>query len=322
MKTFLIFLIALVILLSSCEDFLEPNVYDRISGSSFYLTDEDARAAITGLYSYFGNDVTNTDGTRLLMGEYGTDGFVQKDPDFNNLNWETDKGYPFHSAYFRAVPFVTSAGAVIANIEDMDFKNPELKTILTGEARLARAIVAFDLLKWYGPTAIITDKKNLLLPDNNFKPSRPSNEEYTSFLESELLKSIEELPENNDQGHFNKNIAKMVLLKYYMHQKNWDGAATISSQIIGKYELNNNYYDNWNINTENSKELIWSIPRISNNSSFRNVLRMRSSYPVISQVTQETTWGGTGMDKYRFDFRSTFHPNDIRLDSIIDTFYY
>lgn len=315
-------LIGVMVLFSSCEDFLEPKVYDRISGSSFYLTDEDARAAVTGLYSYFGSDVTLTDGTRLLMGEYGTDGFVQTNPDFNNMDWESDKGYPFHSAYFRAVPFVTSAGAVMANLEDMEFRNPELKTILIGEARLARALVAFDLLNWYGPTAIITDRENLMLPDNGYKPSRPGDEEYTYFLKTELLKAIEELPEVNDQGHFHKNVARMVLLKFYMHQKNWVGVADISSQLTGKYELNTNYYDNWNIETENSREVIWAIPRISNNASFRNVLRMRSSYPVISKVTQETTWGGAGMDKYRFEFRSTFHPDDIRLDRLIDTFNY
>lgn len=312
----------ILLIFNSCSDFLDPVVYDKISGSSFYQTDEDAKAAVIGLYSYFGNDVTGTDATRLLMGEYGTDGFVQKDEAFNNLDWESDKGYAFHGAYFNAMPYVTRASSVIYNIEDMEFTNPALKIALVGEARLARALVMFDLLNWYGPCAIVVDREHVLYPDNSYMPERMSMTDYTKLLTDELTKAIEELPEENDQGRFNKNVAKMVMLKYYMHQKNWAGAEQISAQLLGKYTLADNYNDNWNINTENGKEVIWSIARISNTSNFRNVYRMRSSFPKISKVTQESTWGGSGMDKYRFSYRETFDPADVRKTNLVDTFQY
>lgn len=309
-------------ILTSCADFLEPKVYDRISGASFYLTDEDAKAAITGLYSYFGDDVIQTNASRLLMGEYGTDGYVEKNPLFNNLDWETDQGYAFHGAYYRAVPFVTKAGSVIANIEDMEFTNNELKSKLIGEARLARAIVMFDLLNWYGPSAVIVEKDKLLNPDNSYMPERMSNDDYVSFLTNELQKAEEELPENNDLGHFNKNIARMVMLKLYMHQKNWTEAEKVSAKLLGKYDLVGDYNNIWSIDNENNKEVIWSIGRISNNAGFRNVFRMRTSYPDISKITKETTWGGSGMDKYSFEFRATFAGNDVRKNNMIDTLVY
>ena len=315
-------MLLLIFLFNACSDYLEPVVYDKISGSSFYQTDKDADVAVFGLYSYFGYDVTATDATRLLMGEYGSDGFVQKDEAFNNLDWESDKGYAFHGAYFRAVPYVTSASSVLYNIEDMEFTNPLLKPALVGEARLARALVMFDLLNWYGPTAIVVDREHVLYPDNSYMPERMSMADYTKMLNDELTKAIEELPENNGEDRFNKNIARMVMLKYYMHQKNWEGAEQMSAQLMGKYTLEDNYNNNWNINTENGPEVIWSISRISNTSDFRNVYRMRSSHPKISKVTKESTWGGSGMDKYRFSYRNNFDPADERKINLIDTFQY
>jgi hypothetical protein len=318
----LLFSSSILLSITSCDDFLEPKVYDRISGSSFYQTDEDAKAAIIGLYSFFGSDVTQTNASRLLMGEYGTDGYVEKNPLFNNLDWESDRGYPFHEAYNRSIPFVTKAGTVLANLEDMTFKNESLKALYMGEARLARSIVMFDLLNWFGPSAIVVEKEKLLFPDNSYMPVRMTNEEYVTLLKNELTKAIDELPEQNEVGRFNKNIAKMVLLKFYMHQKNWDGAQQISAELIGKYELADDYKNIWSIDNENSKEVIWSISRISNNADFRNVSRMRSNFPLISKITKETTWGGSGMDKYSFNFRATFDGADTRKTNLIDTMEY
>lgn len=49
-----------------------------------------------------------------------------------------------------------------------------------------------------------------------------TQEEMTNFIETELTESLKGLPTRTTQfGRFDKGLAYTILMKYYMHEKNW-----------------------------------------------------------------------------------------------------
>ena len=310
----------------ACERNLEPEIFDQIAPANFFKTSEDVNSAIIGIYAEFGNQAGNNN-SPIFMGEWGTDEYRNNSGSSESVNafdWREDTNAEM---YYSLVPAVTKAGAVIEVVKKLDFLKENEKAQYLAELSTARAIFMFDLLRFYGPSAVITDEQNLVNPDNNYKPARPAldspegkkfTEDYQLFIENDLTKSIGNLPVNaSEYGRFDKGTALAVLLKFYMYQKNFAKAETISKQIVDlkKYKLEADYASIWTIANEKNKEIIWAIPRTSNTlgQTFR-ARTLHSGY----DVSTETKWN---MDKIRFDFFDTFDKvNDKRSNLIVDKF--
>ncbi len=307
---------------SSCEGDLSPMVYDQISPSNFYKTRADVDAAVIGIYAELGAEVIEP----VIMGEWGTDEYRNNSGGSESINAFDWKVNTNSGMYFRWVPAVTRAGAVLEIIRDLDFLQENDKLHFMAELRTARAIFMFDLLRWYGPCPVILDRENLLYPDNNYKPPRPHLEtdegkafyqDYVDFIEMELSEAAEALSaEASEFGRFDRGTALTLLLKLHMHQRNWSAAESVSSRIIDldKYELNADYNTIWTIQNEQNKEIIWAIPRTSNiyGQQFR-ARTLKTEY----DITDESKWN---MDKIRFDFLDGFDAGDQRKMNIIDEF--
>jgi len=88
------------------------------------------------------------------------------------------------------------------------------------------------------------------------------------FIEEDLLEAIELLPDKQDNpGRANKWAAKALLAKVYMFEEKFSEAVPLLKDIIDngvnskgvKYQLLNNYSDNFNIATENNTETVFAI---------------------------------------------------------------
>ncbi len=313
-------------LLMSCEKNLEPQIFDQIAPNNFYQTKEDVNSAVIGIYAEFGKQAAHVNGP-IFMGEWGTDEYRNNSGNGESINAFDWRENTNADMYFYLVPAVTKAGAVIEVIKTLTFLKEKDKQQFLAELQTARALFMFDLLRWYGSCPVITDEKNLTEPDNNYKPIRPAldtdegikyNEEYQDFIESDLTNAIVNLPVNASEfGRFDKGTAMTVLLKFYMYQKDFVKAESISKEIIGlnKYKIEPDYATIWTIKNEQNKEIIWAIPRTSN--SFGQTFRARTLHSAYD-ITDETKWN---MDKIRFDFYDTYDKvNDKRSKQIVDKF--
>jgi hypothetical protein len=325
-NTFLLFILFLAFTFISCEKELEPEIFDQIAPANFFKTAEDVNSAVIGIYAEFGNQAGNNN-SPIFMGEWGTDEYRNNSGSSESVNAFDWRENTNAEMYYSLVPAVTKAGDVIEVVKKLDFLKETEKAQYLAELRTARAIFMFDLLRFYGPCAVITDEQNLINPDNNFKPARPAldspegkkfNEDYQLFIENDLIEAIDGLPvKAAEYGRFDKGIALTVMLKFYMYQKNFAKAEAISMQIIDlkKYKLEADYASIWTIANEENKEIIWAIPRTSNTlgQTFR-ARTLHSGY----DVSTETKWN---MDKIRFDFFDTFDKaNDKRSNLIVDKF--
>ena len=99
----------------------------------------------------------------------------------------------------------------------------DIKNRYIAELRAVRALWMYDLFDLYGPVPAITDPEKILNPTQDFTVTRPSREEYITFVETELKEVINAqiLPvawTGSDYGHVSQATAMMVLLQLYMHE--------------------------------------------------------------------------------------------------------
>jgi starch-binding outer membrane protein, SusD/RagB family len=223
----------------SCEKSLEPEIFDQIAPGNFFKTRSDVNAAVIGIYAELGNNVESP----VIMNQWGTDEYRNNSGGSEATNMFDWRENVNSDLYFQRLRAVTRSGATIEVVKDLTFLRENDKNIFLSELRTLRAIYMFDLLRWYGPAPVVIDRQNLLFPDNTFKPSRPDlttgegikfYDDYVSFIETELLESAGHLPVRvSEFGRMNKGIAYTILLKLYMHQKDWSKAEEISKFYHG-----------------------------------------------------------------------------------------
>jgi len=316
-------LLTFLVFTTSCEGDLEPVTYDVISPSNFFRNWEDVNSAVIAIYAEFSWDYLN----RIYNNEIGTDEYMNNwggaDQE-NNFEWMDDGSYS--SMYFNKVPAVTRAGALLETLKDLDFLVEIEQKRFIAEVKTARAIHMYDLLSSYGPCPVILDQENLKFPDNSYKPVRPDLDspegeqyysDYVDQIETDLTEAIEDLEtEVREFGRFDKGTALMVLLKLYMHQKDWGNASATALAImeLGKYQLHDDYATLWSIGEEENDEIIWALPRTTN--TLGQTLRARTLHSSYD-LTKESKWNG---DKVRFAFYDLFDPSDIRRERIVVEF--
>ncbi len=327
MRIFFVCAIALIAIFYSCEKGLDPKVYDSISPENFPQNESDVETAVTAIYHDLRKDQTYgfNSGCRFTNGMCVTDEF--------DCNWgwtdQTDflfkpESFFISVFYNNMLPTITKVTRTIETIKTAPI-DQDLVDRYISELRCIRAIIAFDLYDMYGPVPIITDPQYAVDPQKaqSHKPSRPSKEEYLSYLEKELKEISQILPisyPSSDYGRMTKGIALTVLLKMYMHEKEWQKALDTSEEImnLGYYELQPDFKDIWDINNEQNKEIIWGIPNIKGAYSNWYLCSVLPADYVSEKGIPLTRWSGFRMPWGVWD---TFEENDKRRNPFVRWYY-
>tara|TARA_R110001583_G_C5660741_1_gene409613 strand:+ start:3471 stop:5015 length:1545 start_codon:yes stop_codon:yes gene_type:complete len=230
-----------------------------------------------------------------LKNRWGDDGLDQltttSDWDENNKFFK----YLYNRIYYT-IPQCNNLLSVLANV---DVTN---KDQVIGEVRFIRSLAYYYLIDVFG--------KGVLATEANFGISEPlpeaSRAELFDYVESELLASIEALPQTNGYGQANKSVAQMLLAKLYLNANvyvgtpRFDGAATYIKKVIdeGSYQLDTNFVAVFSGDNDSSPEIIFPlIADAVNSQSYGN-----TTYIVNGSLSSETMtlsdygategWGG------------------------------
>jgi hypothetical protein len=287
---FLIYLFtASVILLStiSCEKELEPVIYSDLTPDNFFKTEEDLANAVIALYNSFSTNWGTTDQGvdtwyaclyNIDMKTYVTRSMITTDELYVNPSWDANLvNFTWGPSTYRFVDgateptypkirFVARATEVI----DMIPKATEVPQIVRdkylAEAKVLRAWLMYVLYDFFGPLNVRLDPATLT--DTTITP-RPGTEEYCQQIENDLKDALEtsslSFPEhyNDDPGNWgrvSKGVARMLLLKLYMHNRQWDKAEAIAREIMAMdyYTILPKYEDVFNVSK--NKEVIYALP--------------------------------------------------------------
>lgn len=230
-----------------------------------------------------------------LKNRWGDDGLDQltttSDWDENNKFFK----YLYNRIYYT-IPQCNNLLAVLANV---DVAN---KDQVIGEVRFIRSLAYYYLIDVFG--------KGVLATENNFGSSEPlpeaSRSELFDFVESELLASIDLLPQTNGYGQANKAVAEMLLAKLYLNAQvyvgtpRYDDAAIYIKKVIdeGDYELDPNFVAIFSGDNDSSPEIIFPlIADAVNSQSYGNTTyiingSLSSDTMTLSDYGATEGWGG------------------------------
>lgn len=318
------FTIFTVIVLSfGCTD-LSETLYSEVRQDDYFKTEEEVISAIAPVYGGmrgFVNDTWqlathSTDETltpeKALGHWYGADW-----PLINSHKW-TPQHVLFNNAWNFNFRLINTANKVLHQLENAENMDMDLKSLFVGELKMVRGWAYYNLIDMFGNVPLVTS----WVMDDITPPTTPRAEVFSAIV-SDLESNIESLSDRVDAstyGRFNKYAAYALLAKYYLNAEvwtstpQWDKVIEYCDKIMASenYFLANNYFENFAIKNENSKENIFVIPYDPIYTQWGNTIPWRALH--FSQSEQfglkMIPWNGfTAVPS----FIHSFDPEDKRL---------
>ena len=139
----------------------------------------------------------------------------------------------------------------------------ELAAQFTPEVRGLRALYYYYLIDNFGNVPIIETGENA-----EVFPSTRSRQEVFAYIESELLDIIPALPEEKQYARITRDVAEAILAKLYLNAEVYTGTARYADAIAridniinrGNFELEDDYFFNFDAANQPSRENIFVIP--------------------------------------------------------------
>lgn len=258
-------------IVTSCTD-LDETLYSQILQDEFFQTEEEVIAAIAPVYGNLRNFTGNT----WQLGTHSTDESLTPEkalghwygedwPLINSHKWNTQH-VRFNGAWNDNFTIVNTANKVLYQLESVTEMSPELKSQFVAELKLVRGFGYYHLIDLFGNVPLIVDWE---IEDDT--PPNVQRAEIFNFIVDDIESNIQFLSDqvnNSTYGRFHKYAAYALLAKYYLNAEVWTGIPQWNKVIescdniieSGKFSLTDNYFDNFLIANENSKENIFVIP--------------------------------------------------------------
>lgn len=213
---------------------------------------------------------------------------------------------------YKAIKECNSALFMLATVPDKIATKPKL----IAEVHALRAFYYYQLLDLFGNVPIITEANN-----TNPAPAQATRREVFDFCERELKAALPTLPETAPTGRVTKGVALALLNKLYLNAEifagtaRWTDCISTADAVIqsGQYSLEPNYYDNFKLNNENSKEAIFLVQfsrKIDMGWPSQNFY-MRSLH--YNQIPAVSPWNGFCTIAEVYD---AFDSDDVRRQAL------
>lgn len=321
------YLIAAIVMLflSSCsDDYLDKQPLDSINTENYPKTAEELITVVNGAYQplqwpkLYNLRMWTSDimaGNSIVGAGGGTDGIETQN--MSNFIVQPDNEGVL-DLWRGPWPGILMTNIVLETALTLDI-NEDLKNRSMGEAYFLRAHYYFILARYFGDVPLITTP---LSSDDNLFPSRdPVNEVYELII-SDLTNAAQLLPPTSSYsqqniGRASKGAAYGLLAKVYLTLGNYQEAVNMITQVEGLgYSLNANYFDNFNILNENSRESIFEVQYASDGgfSFWDNENQSSWTSPFMGPRGSNFVGGAFGWNQPTQEFINQYEPDDLRKD--------
>lgn len=324
--------------LQSCQ--LESEVYNKINSSMYPVTERDARDLVTSNaygpfqnneYSGMFNIATGAFLTADIASDFGYcswGGTVWNGLQMANFNKSEDRNTTICWTRLNNISKMTLC---IDRIEHIDM-NAEKKAQYLAELHCGRGFMAFLIYDMHGPI-IIADLETLKNPLEEKILPRQSEEQTVSFIETELQEAAKVLPKSykkgdSDYGRFTAGLCHTLLMKLYMHTKQWDKAIAEGRElmkpeygyalVLDKGNEKTAYANIFTLANEKNAETIWAV---NCEEGYQIHLWYPHALPGNLVSSEQGSFsGGWGGYKMTWDFFDTFEEGDERKSVIISEY--
>jgi starch-binding outer membrane protein, SusD/RagB family len=229
--------------LISCNEKLELLPISNKSVDGFYKNENQFFQAIMGCYSGLQDQFVNNQYS-YMMTESRSDnvrqniGFGYDDGRFNQFTESADIP-TLNTAWVNSYEYITRCNYVLKNLETTTVLSDELKKQFKGEALFIRALIYFDLVRFFGGVPII-DK--VITIDEGYLIKKSTIEEVYNFIVNDLSQASQLLPTVKPSQNINRATAlaargflgKVYVFRsgYPLNKNEWNLAATELKAVL------------------------------------------------------------------------------------------
>jgi len=293
MKTNIILLFLFLVIITSCENYLEFPPEQQVPETEFLQTEADAQKAVNAMYGYLRSwDISafnylilgSLPSGDMLKGSSPGDGSWANE--FVNYQYTKTNGQirDFWSGRYKGINLTNQ---VISNLPDIEM-NASLRSRMIAEAKFLRAFHYFYLVRAFGGVPLV-----LQVPVGPEGLVRNSADETWDQIVKDLKDAIPDLPETvptNELGRATKWAAKALLAKTYMYMENWGDCKSFTDDIInnGPFDLYPDFYKLFRVGQEFCEESLFEIvaTQIAGQGDLSN-----SQYAEVQAVRGQFGWG-------------------------------
>jgi hypothetical protein len=267
MKKIIFFLLS-VFIFSACDE-LELTPISNKSVEGFYINEEEIEQGVNACYAraqdYFVNNVIS-----YRMTEVRCDNTMQGeayDDRETSRFIETERLPLLEQTWDISYNFIARCNHVLKALNEIELSN-EKAAQFEGEAKFFRALVYFNLVRYWGGVPLIT---SIITLDDGYKVTRASVKEVYDQIENDLTDAANLLPAQYpaaDRGRVTKWAAKGFLGKvllfrcgYPLNENRWDAARIIFKEVIdsGKFSFFDSFEDIFRYENEKGTQSVFSI---------------------------------------------------------------
>jgi len=187
MKNNILIIISFLFVFSSCKKFLEEIPQDQVTNANFYQTDNDAIAAINGVYQAMRFEVGNGIPTTFMLEQISDDGC--NSPLSSNVQERIDLDIMNYNSYHTTVATVWNnsytvinrANNVIKFVTDTTKIKDSIVRRVQAQARFLRAFYHFRLVQMFGDIPLMLEPADVQA-GNLFPRRTPTKVVYDTII--------------------------------------------------------------------------------------------------------------------------------------------
>lgn len=315
----IICLLALTLVMSCSEDFIELDPVSTVTVDALYRTDKDYQDAVIGIYAPLRSQYENF----WLFGDLPGEDTEQQHSasldlvSINNFFVNSNMGL-LHTTWLNYYSIINRANILLAQIETAD---PAVVTNMDrhiGEAKFLRALSYFDLVRIFGDVPMVTTP--ISIEEASVKGRDNVDVIYEEVIIKDLMDAetrLSEMYTGANVGRATVGAAKALLGKVYLTRKQFvEAEAKLKEVTTMGYALLDNYSDLFDFTkNEHHSEYIFDIEYIDGGVALGSTFSNKF-VPNMSQIINFFKLKGSGGQQGSptegiFDL---YDPNDLRKD--------
>ncbi len=250
-------LVALLLLVSSCDEWLDLTPTDKLSDKVVWENEASADKYVNGFYTYlsqygqFGDQQFEGSLTESLTDafKYGSYALGHKAGHPNNYVFNPTTVTPascFYDNWNDGYDKIRRMNQFLNSMKKYSTFSEEKNTLLEAQVRFFRGFMYFQLAKRHGGVILYTD-----LEEMQKDKERSSEKDTWDLVQSDLEFAIENLPEEwktgADKGRLSKYAALAFQSRAMLYAERWQVAYDAANEVInsGKFALVDNYANAW-----------------------------------------------------------------------------
>jgi len=323
MKKYILIASTILLIFSSCNDFLTLQPEYLINENNFYQTANDFEKALIGNYSAL-QQVHSI--SMLYLAELTTDNaYVEwaaptvAETECDEVEF-TSTNQNINNIWDLCFTTIARCNNILDRIDAADISD-NVKSQYKGESLFLRAYCYFYMVRLFGDLPLVETAFRSPNEIATFDMSRKPVDEIYQLIESDLIAAADYLRDVTglSKSRASEGAAKTLLGKVYLTSQDYDQAEIVLKAVIdlNDYTLEPNYATLFTNGNDELAESIFEIKYLSGNVGEGNSFSTIFTPPLYNMAIFPGNMQGSGRVIPTDDMANAYEPGDLRRSASI-----